>query len=104
MKFPKYKAGPAEYWFAEAATVFINGFIAGLGGASLAGIGVGVTQANTALGDGLSAWRQIALSLATLVFSAAGNGCKRVIIWHDKNQFPNPYPKPEQNNDPTLSL
>lgn len=101
MNWPKYKAGPVEYWLAEALTQFINGVIAGLGGGSVAGLGVGATTATTELGNTLPPLQQLLISLATLILSATGNGVKRVIIWHDQNPFPNPYPKPPAN-PPTI--
>lgn len=94
MAFPRYKPGPVEYWLAGAFTEFINGFIAGLGGGSVVGAGMGATTAGTSLGDGLSALNQVWLALASAVMAAAGNGMKRVIVWHNSNPFPNPWPKP----------
>lgn len=89
-----YRPGPVDLWLWAALTQFVNGFIAGLGGASVAGLGVGTTTATTDLGATLGAWQQLALSLAALVASAIGNGVKRVVIWHDSNPFPNPFPAP----------
>ncbi len=100
MNFPRYKPGPVEYWLGAAITEFINGFIAGLGGGSIVGAGVGATTAGTSVGAGLSAINQVALSLLALALSAAGNGLKRVIVWHDANPFPNPWPAPTSNTPP----
>lgn len=94
MNLPRYKAGPVEYWIGESITEFINGFIAGLGGGSVVGVGAGAVQATTALGDGVTPLKQLGISLASLALAAVGNGLKRVIIWHDQNPFPNPWPKP----------
>ena len=94
MKLPQYKAGPVDYWIGEAITEFVNGFIAGLGAGGLVGVGVGATQATTALGDGVPAVKQVLISVSSLVLAATGNGFKRVIVWHDQHPFPNPWPKP----------
>jgi hypothetical protein len=45
----KYIPGPVDYWLAAALTEFINGFIAGLGGGSVVGAGMGATTAGTSL-------------------------------------------------------
>jgi hypothetical protein len=94
MTFPRFKAGPVEYWLGGAITEFINGFIAGLGGGSVVGAGMGATTAGTSLGEGLSALNQVGLALASAALAAAGNGMKRVIVWHNSNPFPNPWLKP----------
>jgi hypothetical protein len=99
MNLPKYRPGPVEYWIGEAITEFINGFIAGLGGGSVVGVGVGATQATTDLGIGSTPIQQLSISVAALVLSAIGNGLKRVIIWHDKVPFPNPWPRPSETTD-----
>lgn len=95
MTIPKYKAGPVEFWIGAAITEFINGFIAGLAGGSVVGVGVGATQATTTLGDGSSPVRQFAISMASMGLSACGNGLKRIIVWHDSHPFPNPWPAAE---------
>lgn len=94
MTLPRYKAGPVEYWMGAAITEFINGFISGLGGGALVGGGVGATTAGTSLGAGISALNQVWLSLVSMGLAAAGNGLKRVIVWHDQHPFPNPWPEP----------
>jgi alcohol dehydrogenase class IV len=102
MTLPKFKPGPVEYWLAAAATEFANGFIAGLGGGSFAGIGTGAATATTELGSSLPPFKQIVLSLIAIAATATGNGLKRVIVWHDQNPFPNPWPKPADDNKPTI--
>lgn len=102
MKMPTYKAGPVEYWLGEAITEGVNGFIAGLGGGCIVGGGVGATTAGTSLGSGIPAQTQLWLSLASALLSAAGNGLKRVIVWHDRNPFPNPWPRPTGNTNPPM--
>lgn len=94
MKLPRYKAGPADYWVGAALTEFINGFIAGLGGGSVVGAGTGAVTANTELGDGVSTQHQVIIALTTVILSASGNGLKRIIVWHDRNPFPNPWLAP----------
>ena len=100
MSFPKYKAGPVEYWLAEALTQFLNGTLAGLGGGSVVGAGMGATTAGTSLGAGVSAPNQVGLAVASGLLAAGGNGLKRVLVWHDSNPFPNPWPKPETPKAP----
>jgi hypothetical protein len=90
MDFSRFK--PTLLWASGAATEFINGFIAGLGAGSLVGAGTGAVTANTSLGDGVSTQHQVLTALCSMVLSAAGNGCKRIIVWHDSHPFPNPYP------------
>jgi len=92
MNSPNHVPGLVLYWFAAAFTEFVNGFIAGLGGGSIVGVGVGATTAGTQLGVGLTATNQVWLVLASAVLSAAGNGLKRVLVWHNQNPFPNPWP------------
>jgi hypothetical protein len=94
MNLPRFIPGPVDYWLAAAFTEFVNGFIAGLGGGSVVGAGMGAATAGTSLGSGLTTLHQVSLALASAVLSAAGNGLKRVIVWHDRNPFPNPWPVP----------
>lgn len=95
MEFPKYTPGPIFLWIAAAITEFINGVIAGVGGGSVVGIGMGATTAATDLGTGMSAFHQIWLAVASGVLAALGNGIKRIIVWHGSgNPFPNPWAKP----------
>lgn len=94
MKMPKFQHTAVSYWLAQAATELINGFIAGLGGGSVVGVGTGATMATTDLGSGLSPIKQITIAVASLLMSALGNGLKRVIVWHDQHPFPNPWPDP----------
>lgn len=99
MPFPKYRPGPVEYWLAAAATEFVNGFIAGLGTGSFAGVGAGATTGLTSAGDGLTAGKQLLLSAIAFLAAAAGNGLKRFIVWHNQNPFPNPWPAPTSEVD-----
>lgn len=100
MMIPRYKPGPVEYWLAEAITEFVNGFIAGIGGGSVVGAGMGATTAGTSLGTGITALNQMWLAMASAALAAAGNGLKRVIVWHDQHPFPNPWPRPSEPNQP----
>jgi hypothetical protein len=94
MKIPGHIPGAVDYWLAAAFTEFTNGFIAGLGGGTFVGAGVGTTTATTGLGAGMSPTAQVLVAVASLVLAAAGNGIKRVIVWHNANPFPNPWPRP----------
>lgn len=100
MTAPKYIPGRIDYWLWAALTEFINGFIAGLGGGSVVGVGVGTTTATTDLGAGISPGKQVLISLAGLVLTAVGNGLKRVIVWHDQHPFPNPFPETPPSQPP----
>ena len=54
MNFPKYKAGPVEYWLAEAVTQFINGALAGFKIGATVGVSSGGGVAATDLGTRVS--------------------------------------------------
>lgn len=70
------------YWFSEAATVFVNGFISGL---PAGGAGGGIAGATTA--DSQSA-------VYTAVSIAGINAGKHVLLWHaNGHPFPNPFPQ-----------
>lgn len=90
----KYKPGPVDLWLWAALTEFINGFIAGLGGGSFAGLGTGTATAATELGTSLPPLKQVTLALVAIAATATGNGIKRVIVWHDQHPFPNPIQPP----------
>lgn len=81
-------------WLAEALTVFANGCVSGLGGGLLIGAGAGAVSNVQAVP--LDHGSLVALS--AMLLSAAGNGFKRVIVWHDSHAIPNPFivtPEPE---------
>lgn len=83
-------------WLGAAMTEFINGTIAGIGGGSAVGVGMGATTATTELGAGMTSTHQVWLALASGALAACGNGIKRVIVWHGTDHpFPNPWePQP----------
>lgn len=103
MNFPKYKAGPVEYWFSEAATQFVNGFIAGWKHGVGTGAGTGVITGTTEVAQSLTAWQQILISVSSLVFAMLMNGTNQVTDWHKTNPFPNPFPPPTGNTNPPIS-
>ena len=85
-------------WATEAATVFLNGVLSGIGGGTLVGAGTGavtVTAAGSVTPNSLST----ALLAASL--SAAGNGVKRVVVWHDSHPIPNPFVLDQQSSATT---
>lgn len=94
MKLPSYKAGPVEYWLAEAATQFLNGAISGVKLGALIGGGTGLSTVASGLGDGLEAWKQFGVSVSGFLVTMGANGIAQVSRWHESNPFPNPYPKP----------
>lgn len=95
MTFPRYKPGPVEYWLAAAFTEFVNGCIAGAGSGCFVGAGTGGAAA-TPVGDALTPSQKGLMTIAAVLLTMAGNGVKRVVVWHDSNPFPNPYPKPTE--------
>lgn len=94
MNFPRYKAGPVEYWIAEAATQFVNGFIDGIGGGTLAGAGTGVAATSAGLWAGADWITQILIPIFGITMGGLGQAFKRVVVWHHNNPFPNPWPTP----------
>jgi hypothetical protein len=72
-------------WSTDAATIFVNGFISGLGAGIVVG---GAAAANT---DTLDPQTLSIHAAIGLLLSAAANGLKRVVIWHDSNPVPNPF-------------
>ncbi len=76
---------PIFYWLSAAFTVFFNGVIAGLPSGGVGGALVGVADQ----GHG----RLWPIVMGVLL-PACANGYKRVIVWHDANEFPNPFPQP----------
>ncbi|MBC7367556.1 MAG: hypothetical protein H7343_12245 [Undibacterium sp.] len=84
---------PLSTWCAEAFTVFANGVVAGLGGGGLAGAGTGLLTA-TPVGAGLTPDHKLIAAIAAAILSAAGNGLKRLLVWHDAHPLPNPFTAP----------
>lgn len=100
MNWPRYKAGPVEYWIAEAITVFINGAIRGsLGGAALGGAG-GATTGFTSVGSGMRPEEKVYVTAALFVGMMIANGWKSFVVWHDSHEFPNPWPRPTGDTKP----
>lgn len=72
-------------WCSDAVTTFCNGFFAGFGTAAVVG---GASAANTdSFNPQTLSW---AAALGFLV-TAAANGLKHVVIWHDSHPMPNPF-------------
>lgn len=100
MNWPRYKAGPVEFWLAEAFTEFVNSFIDGWG----AGVGTGgVTGAltgTTEVGIDMTALHQVWISAAAIIGAMAGNGLHGVYVWRKTHPFPNPWPSSTGNTTP----
>ena len=100
-QFPRYKAGPVEYWLAEAITQFINGCMHGFGGGSFVGLGTGVGTAASPLGENMTPLKNAILSIGAIALSCIGQGVTQFRDWHKNgNPFPNPWPKPTGNTNP----
>jgi hypothetical protein len=92
----KFKLIPSHlpalfFWATEAATVFLNGCIAGIGGGSVAGVGTGAVAATA---SGTITPGSLTTAAMTAGFAAGGNGLKRLVVWHDANPIPNPFAPP----------
>ena len=88
------------YWGTEAITIFLNGCLAGIGGGSAAGIGTGTVAATA---EGAITPGSLSGALLAAACAAAGNGLKRLVVWHDAHPLPNPFTPPAQltANPPT---
>ena len=75
-------------WCTEAATVFLNGCIAGVGGGTAAGAGTGAIAATA---SGAITPGSLSTALIAAACSAGGNGLKRLVVWHDSHPIPNPF-------------
>jgi len=91
---PRYKAGVVDYWFAEAITQFVNGFISGIGGGTFVGGGTAIAASQTGATSGVDWFTHAGVAAGGIGLTAIGNGVKRVIVWHNDNPFPNPWPRP----------
>lgn len=102
-RWPRYKAGAVEYWIAEAGTVFVNGFLAGVGGGALAGAGSGVAASSTGLWAGADWLTQVLIAACGATVAALGQAFKAFVVWHHDNPFPNPWPRPTGNTNPPFT-
>ena len=82
----KGDCSPLMDWVANAATVFVNGFISGLGS------GVGVGAAAIAQADTMDPQVLSIRGAAGALIAAACHGVKRVVVWHDSNPVPRIFP------------
>lgn len=85
------------FWFTEAATVFANGAISGLGGSGITGAGTGAFSANV---EGGITPNSLNLALVAAALSALSNGVKRFTVWHDAHPIPNPFAPPANITNP----
>ncbi len=100
-RWPRYKAGPVEYWLGEAITQFANGFIAGWKHAVGTGAGTGILTGTTDVAANMTAMQQITVSAGATVFAMFMSGISQVSTWHEKgNYFPNPWPQPTGKTPP----
>ena len=103
----KYKAGPVEYWLAEALTQFINGFIAGwkhaVGTGATTGILTGgVVPGTEQIASALTSMQQVLVSAGALIAAMFMSGISQVSSWHETNKFPNPWPQPTGLTNPPI--
>lgn len=75
-------------WITEAATIFLNGALSGMGGSGLTGSGAGAYAAN-ATPAGTSGGLMVAG--ITWLLGMIANGLKRVQVWHAAHPIPNPW-------------
>lgn len=81
------KLQPIFYWFAEAGTVFVNGFLSGL---AAGGTGGGIAGATT---------EDRQTTIWTFLAITSANAAKHVLLWHHNGHpFPNPFPPPQPTN------
>ena len=84
-------------WLTEAATVFLNGCVAGIGSGTAAGAGTGAVAATA---SGSVTPGSLSTALLAAAFSAGGNGIKRLVVWHDANPIPNPFIVEQKSSAP----
>lgn len=94
MKIVPVNAKEAVLWATDAATMFVNGFVSGIGSGTIVG-GAAAAQSDVMDPQTLSVRAAIGLLIA-----AAAHGVKRVVVWHDTHPFPNPFRNPAAT-DPT---
>lgn len=85
MKLVPVNAKESMLWLTDAVTMFVNGFVAGIGTGTFIG-GAAAAQSDTMDPQSLSVTAAIGLLLA-----ASANGIKRVVVWQDTHPFPNPF-------------
>lgn len=103
MNFPRYKAGPVEFWFGAAITEFVNGFIAGWKHAVGTGAGTGILTGASDMSANLTAWQQITVSAGATLFAMFMSGVSQVSSWHEAgNKFPNPWPASTGGTTPPI--
>jgi hypothetical protein len=108
MPWPRYKAGPVEYWLTEAFTVFINGVITRWREGALMGTGTGVATSGLIPGtevvaDHLTGMQQIIVSAVTALMALFFGALHHVGDWHkDGHPFPNPWPPKTGDTNPPI--
>lgn len=100
MNWPRYKAGPVEYWLSEAATQFLNGALSGIKLGGLIGGGTGVVGNVSAVTSDLPAFKQVLVAVSGFLVTMVANGISQVSTWHVANPFPNPFPRPTDTTQP----
>lgn len=85
MKLVPVNAKEAVLWATDAATMFVNGFVSGIGSGTI----VGGTAAATA--DVMDPQTLSIRAAVGLLIAATAHGVKRVVVWHDAHPFPNPF-------------
>lgn len=85
MKIVPVNAKATVLWTTDAATLFVNGFVSGIGSGTI----VGGTAAATA--DVMDAQTLSLRAAIGLLLAATAHGVKRVVVWHDTHPIPNPF-------------
>ena len=85
IKIVPVNAMASTLWLTDAVTMFVNGFVSGIGTGTIVG-GAAAAQSDTMDPQALSIRAAIGLLIA-----AAAHGVKRVVVWHDTHPFPNPF-------------
>lgn len=85
MKLVPVNAKESTLWLTDAVTMFVNGFVSGIGTGTVMG-GAWASQSDTMNPETLSMRAAIGLLIA-----ASANGIKRVVVWQDTHPFPNPF-------------
>lgn len=79
-------------WTTDAATMFVNGFISGIGSGTIVG---GAAAAQSDVMDPQTLSMRAALGLLLAAFA---HGVKTFVVWHHSNPAPNPFRLPPQDS------
>lgn len=85
MKLVPVNAKESMLWLTDAVTMFVNGFVSGIGSGTIVG---GAAAASSDVMDPQILSVRAAIGL---VIAASAHGIKRVVVWQDAHPFPNPF-------------